>query len=99
LSSGLAGGSAGSCEVSDCTVWPVEAEAALRADASRDADESGTGDWAGVLAATSLTAEVEGRGTAGGTGSLARGAVTEVSPVNGFLYSVCGVITSKAVGL
>ena len=44
-------------------------------------------------------AEGEGRGTAGGAGSLARGTLTEVSPVNGFLYSVWGVMTSNAVGL
>jgi hypothetical protein len=99
LSSGFAAASVGSCVVSGCAVWPAEAVSALRAVASSDADDSGTGDCTGVLAATSLTAEVEGRGAAGGTGSLARGALTEVSPVNGFLYSVCGVMTSSAVGL
>src|SRR5581483_2392262 len=32
-------------------------------------------------------------------GSLAGGALTDVSPVNGFLYSLTGVITSMVVGL
>jgi hypothetical protein len=64
-------------------------------DASSEADDSGTGELAGELGGASS----DGRGTAGGAGSLARGALTEVSPVNGFLYSVTGVMTSTAVGL
>src|SRR5688572_18626976 len=82
-----------------CGVRPAGLEPPERSDASSDADDSGTGDLAGVFAATSLVAAAEGRGTAGGAGSLARGAVTEVSPVNGFLYSVCDVMTSREVGL
>jgi hypothetical protein len=81
-----------------CGVSPAGA-AWERAEASSDADESGIGERAGAVAAASLAAATEGRGTAGGAGSLARGAFTEVSPVNGFLYSVCGVMTSTAVGL
>ena len=46
-----------------------------------------------------MLAAAEGRGTAGGAGSLARGALTEVSPVNGFLYSDCALMTSRALGL
>lgn len=38
-------------------------------------------------------------GAACGAGSLTGGKLTDVSPVNGFLYSLCGVITSSAVGL
>jgi hypothetical protein len=85
--------------VRGCGVWPAGAEPLERTEASRDAEDSGTGELAEAEAAASLTAEVEGRGTAGGTGSLARGEFTEVSPVNGFLYSVTGVMTSTAVGL
>ena len=44
-------------------------------------------------------AATEGSGTGGGAGSWARGALTEVSPVNGFLYSDCGAMTSSEVGL
>ena len=57
------------------------------------------GDRAGAVAAVSCAAAAEGRGTAGGAGSWLRGEFTEVSPVNGFLYSVSGVMTSTAVGL
>src|SRR5687767_12438207 len=82
-----------------CGVWPLTTEPPDRADASRDAEDSGTGELAEAAAATSFMAEAEGRGTAGGAGSLVRGEFTEVSPVNGFLYSVTGVMTSTAVGL
>jgi hypothetical protein len=70
-----------------------------RVEASSDADDSGTGELAGAAAATSALAAADGRGAAGGAGSLARGAVTDVSPVNGFLYSDAGVMTSSADGL
>ncbi|MGH7956006.1 MAG: hypothetical protein ACREH8_03225 [Opitutaceae bacterium] len=77
-----------------CAFLPAGADPE-RAEASSDADDSGTGEFAGESAGTSL----EGSGTAGGAGSLARRALTEVSPVNGFLYSVTGVMTARAVGL
>jgi hypothetical protein len=97
LSSGLVVLSAGPDGASGCDGWLVESDD--RATASSDADDSGIGELGGVLAGASLIAEVAGVGAAGGAGSLARGALTEVSPVNGFLYSVCGVMTSNAVGL
>jgi hypothetical protein len=82
-----------------CGVCPTGVLPRERSAASRDADDSGTGEWTGAVAAASRTAEGEGRGTAGGAGSLVRAALTEVSPVNGFLYWVAGVMTSRAVGL
>lgn len=103
FSSGFAVLSAEAVELSGsvrgCGVWPLGTVPLERTEASRDADDSGTGELTGAEAAASLLAEAEGRGTAGGAGSLARGAFTEVSPVNGFLYSVTGVMTSTAVGL
>src|SRR5258706_16235999 len=94
LSSGFAGPSSrppGTVELSGnalgCGVWPGRVAPPERCAASSDADESGTGEWTGALAAASLVAAAEGRGTAGGASSLLRGALTEVSPVNGFLYS------------
>jgi hypothetical protein len=82
-----------------CSDCPVGTEPLDRTEASREADDSGIGELGGADAAASRVAETEGRGTAGGSGSLARGEFTEVSPVNGFLYSVTGVMTSRAVGL
>jgi hypothetical protein len=67
--------------------------------ASSDADDSGIGELTGAWADSSLTAETDGSGTSGGVGSLARGTVTEVSPVNGFLYSDWDVITDTEDGL
>jgi hypothetical protein len=103
LSSGLAGPSVSGASLSagavDCSASLAGSAAAERADASSDADDSGTGECVGAVAATSAAADSEGRGAAGGAGSLARGAVTEVSPVNGFLYSVADVMTSTEVGL
>jgi hypothetical protein len=97
LSSGFRSGS-DDVEVSDvecgCTDSLVGRTSDLAA-ASREADDSGTGEFTGECGGASS----DGRGTAGGAGSLARGALTEVSPVNGFLYSVTGVMTSTAVGL
>jgi hypothetical protein len=97
LSSGLVAVSPEPDGTSDCDGWPAGSDE--RATASSDADDSGIGEVGGVLAGASLIAEAAGMGAAGGAGSLARGALTEVSPVNGFLYSVCGVMTSNAVGL
>lgn len=81
-------------------------------DASSEAEESGTGEAAGAEAASSLTAsgddvveEKEGAtsaaaaGAGAGAGSLTTGELTDVSPVNGFLYSLCGFSTSMALGL
>lgn len=81
-------------------------------EASSEADESGTGDAGGAEAASSLTAsgddvveEAEGAtgaaaaGAGAGAGSLTTGELTDVSPVNGFLYSLCGFSTSRALGL
>ena len=96
LSSGFAL-SVGPDGASACNGWATGSDE--RTTASSDADDSGIGELAGVLAGTSLITGAGGTGAAGGTGSLARGALTEVSPVNGFLYSVCGVMTSNAVGL
>ncbi len=60
---------------------------------------SATGAGAGAGATATGAGAGAGVGAAGVTGSLARGASTTVSPVNGFLYSVFGVITSRADGL
>src|SRR4051812_30978420 len=102
LSSALPSGSTDLVELSGngfgCAVWPAWVAPEDRAEASSAADESGTGD-APTGAARSGTEVGAGGGAACGAGSLARGALTEVSPVNGFLYSVCGVMPSRAVGL
>lgn len=81
-----------------CGVSPAGVESE-RAEASSEAEDSGTGEWDGAVAAISFAAASEVMGAAGGIGSLVRGALTDVSPVNGFLYSVWGVMTSTAVGL
>jgi hypothetical protein len=97
LSSGFRSVSDG-LEPSDVAGGSTDSPAGLTSDlaaASSEADDSGMGEFTGELGGASS----DGRGTAGGAGSLARGALTEVSPVNGFLYSVTGVITSTAVGL
>jgi hypothetical protein len=102
LSSALADSSDGgelSCNVFGCGVWPLEVAPLERSDASSEADDSGTGGLARALGVNSVVAGTEGGGAAGGAGSLARGALTEVSPVNGFLYSVSVLMTSSAVGL
>ena len=91
---GALSGNAFACGVCAASEPPVE-----RAAASSEADDSGTGEAAGAEASGAFATTAGGGGAAGGTGSLARGALTEVSPVNGFLYSVCGVMTSRAVGL
>jgi hypothetical protein len=102
LSSGFADSSVCGVELSTigfvCGVSPAGAEVSERAAASSEADDSGTGECDGAGGAISSMSG-EGAGAAGGAGSLARGALTEVSPVNGFLYSVADVITSTAVGL
>jgi hypothetical protein len=55
--------------------------------ASSEAELSGTGEaWTGGL-------------TGPASATAGAGELTEVSPVNGFLYSLCGVMTSSAVGL
>jgi hypothetical protein len=77
--------------------WPAGVPSPERSTASIEADDSGTGERA--MVAASLATAGGGGGAAGGAGSLLRGAVTEVSPVNGFLYSVCDVMTSREVGL
>jgi hypothetical protein len=82
-------GNAFGCGVCPAGVLPDDFSAASNA-----ADDSGTGELAGVeMARASFI------GGGGGAGSLARGALTDVSPVNGFLYSDCGAMTSRAVGL
>jgi len=84
-----------------CAVRPLGSEPAEWCAASSEAEDSGTGDVAGVAAGTSRLAAADGSGTGGGggAGSCARGVFTDVSPVNGFLYSLCGVMTSSALGL
>jgi hypothetical protein len=67
--------------------------------ASSEAEDSGIGERTGAVAATSRSAATEGSGAAGGAGSLVRGVFMVVSPVNGFLYSVWGVMTLREVGL
>ncbi len=52
----------------------------------------------GAAATTSGFAAGSG-GAACGAGSLTTGELTDVSPVNGFLYSLCDLITSTDVGL
>ena len=105
LSSALGAGSAGvaGAELSGAAAGGVGGVAGVTLErwlASSEADDSGTGELAGAVATTSFRASTEGRGAAGGgVGSLARGAVTDVSPVNGFLYSLWGVMTSRADGL
>jgi hypothetical protein len=81
-----------------CGVCPAGAAPPERAEASSDADDSGTGEAeeGAAWGAGSLTT---GSGRARSTGSGRGGAPTDVSPVNGFLYSLCGVMTSRAVGL
>ena len=78
--------------------WAPLVGVSERAAASRDAEDSGTGEWVDAGGAASWRAG-GGGAAGGGAGSLARGALTEVSPVNGFLYSVADVMTSTAVGL
>jgi len=86
--------------------WAVAPDGARPADcsdASREAEDSGTGEWAGAVAASSAWAAGDGGGTAGGAvggaGSWDRAVFTEVSPVKGFLYSEAEVMTSREVGL
>jgi len=63
--------------------------------ASSEAELSGTGDaWTGAAWVTGSLA-----GDTSAIGSDVTGALTDVSPVNGFLYSLWGVMTSRAVGL
>ena len=103
LSSDFCAGSMGRFELSGGAsgrgAWLAAVAPPVRGDASGGAGDCGTGELAGAVAAAAFGAEVEGGGTAGGAGSLARGAVTEVSPVNGFLYSLAEVMTSSDVGL
>lgn len=77
------------------------AGAAAGADAIGAAGAGVAGAAAGVSAtgAGAGTATGAGGGAAWGAGSLTGGAPTEVSPVNGFLYSLFVVMTSRALGL
>ncbi len=86
LSSALAGGS-------------DAAEAGVNGINSGTFAGAGAGAAAGSGAITTGTGAGVGAGAAGVTGSLARGASTVVSPVNGFLYSDCAVMTSSDDGL
>lgn len=88
--------------------WPAGVAGSDFADASRDADESGIGEPTGAVASADFSAAAEeGRGAACGAGSLAglpagsglAGELTDVSPVNGLRYSLCGLMTSRALGL
>lgn len=100
LSSALAAGSteAGPApSAAGCGVCATDSGPFERWTASSEADDSGTGERAG--AGASFSAAGGGGGAAGGSGSLARGVFTETSPVNGFLYSLWGVMTSRADGL
>ena len=102
MSSGFAELSADGVEASGhafvCGVWPPATDVSERAAASSEAEDSGTGD---CVRAADAVSWIDGAGGAAGgvTGSLARGALTEVSPVNGFLNSVADVMTATAVGL
>ncbi len=88
LSSGLAVLSATGAGAGVAVVSPFDAVLA-----SIEAELSGTGDG--------CTGTAAGAGSMSGALALtgASGALTVVSPVNGFLYSLTGFITSKDVGL